>query len=237
MKTRNLPILLFALWGSLSSLLAQTSTVESNVFAVDTRLVFASNVFSVNTRNDYTVTFDLGAYGTRSGGGALVQAVLPGASASAPTVAVPDGWLFAGWSDAFDSVTADLAVDAEVATNTTDDDSDSLSYYDEVIVYGTDPNKADSSGDGFSDGVIVGLGFDPAANYTQFAQLVAELKNLRIGAENAIVTAGEANLQIVLEESDDLSAWSERKTSDGVVQLEAGESTKFFRYTTKADDD
>ena len=53
-------------------------------------------------------------------------------------------------------------------------------------------------------------------------------QDLRIGAEIASVTDGEATLQIVLEESDDLTSWSHRETVDLVVPLQAGETTKFF---------
>jgi sulfatase modifying factor 1 len=234
MKKRNLLILLFAVCGSLSSLMAQTSPVESNVFSLDTRLIFESNVFSVDTRDSYTVTFDLGAYGTRSGGGALVQTVLHGEAATAPTLDLAEGWLFGGWSASFAAVTSDLTVDAVITANTTDADEDGLSYYDEVIVHGSDPNNPDSSGDGYGDGVIVGLGLDPVDDFSGFAQLVREeTQDLRIGAEIASVADGEATLQIVLEESDDLSSWSERETIDVVVPLQAGESTKFFRYAMK----
>jgi hypothetical protein len=44
-----------------------------------------------------TVTFDLGAYGTRTGGGALTQAVCYGESATPPTVEVAPQWRQSGW--------------------------------------------------------------------------------------------------------------------------------------------
>ena len=222
MKIRNLLILLFAICGSLGSLMAQTTyTVTSNVFSVD-------------TRDRYTVTFDLGDYGTRSGGGALVQTILHAQPATAPTLTVTDGWVFDSWSEDFSAVISDLTVDAVITPNTTDADEDGLSYYDEVIVHGSDPNNPDSSGDGYGDGVIVGLGLDPVDDFSGFAQLVREeTQDLRIGAEIATVTDAAATLQIVLEESDDLSSWSHRETVDLVVPLQAGESMKFFRYAMK----
>lgn len=42
-----------------------------------------------------------------------------------------------------------------------DSDKDSISDYDEVNLYGTDPFSADSDGDGFTDGAEVLGGFDP----------------------------------------------------------------------------
>ena len=64
--------------------------------------------------------------------------------------------------------------------------------------------------------------------------VVAQQKDLRIGAEIATVTDAAATLQIVLEESDDLSSWSERETIDVVVPLAEGEQTKFFRYSVQS---
>ncbi len=60
----------------------------------------------------HTVTFDLGAQGTRTGGGELTQAVAHGAAAVAPEFAVANGWTFVGWSTDFAAVTVDLAVSA-----------------------------------------------------------------------------------------------------------------------------
>ncbi|MBQ4200099.1 MAG: InlB B-repeat-containing protein [Kiritimatiellae bacterium] len=80
--------------------------------------------------NMRTVTFDLGEYGVRSGGGDLHQYVLLGESATAPSVRSRAGWVFDGWNGSFtnipDSVTvaakyrsayADLHVDAIDVTN------------------------------------------------------------------------------------------------------------------------
>ncbi|MFZ0728271.1 MAG: MopE-related protein [Desulfobacterales bacterium] len=45
---------------------------------------------------------------------------------------------------------------------TSDSDYDGLTDFEEVNQYGTDPNKADTDGDGFSDGEEVAGGYDPA---------------------------------------------------------------------------
>ena len=45
----------------------------------------------------FTVTFDLGAHGTRTGGGELVQQVAFGGAAVAPQVAASEGWTFSHW--------------------------------------------------------------------------------------------------------------------------------------------
>ncbi len=58
----------------------------------------------------HLVTFDPGDYGRRTGGGYLTQLVAPGGAATAPELAVSDGWVFDGWSVEFDEVAGDLAV-------------------------------------------------------------------------------------------------------------------------------
>lgn len=58
------------------------------------------------------VTFNLGDHGTRSGGGALVQTVVTGQGATAPTVAPNTGYEFTGWDKAFANVTEDMTVTA-----------------------------------------------------------------------------------------------------------------------------
>ena len=169
MNTRNFLMFLSALCGSLSALSAQSSTVESNVFSLDTRLLFESNLFSLDTRT-YTVTFKPGrvcrAQWWRRAGAVCRLTILHAQPATAPTLTVTDGWVFDSWSEDFSAVISDLTVDAVITPNTTDADEDGLSYYDEVIVHGTDPNNADSSGDGFDDGAIVGLGLDPVDDYS-----------------------------------------------------------------------
>jgi sulfatase modifying factor 1 len=106
---------------------------------------------------------------------------------------------------------------------------------------GTDPNNADSSGDGISDGEAVAAGVDPNTSYSGLLALViaeperfaADVLELRVGAEIAAVSNEAALLQIVLEESADLSTWSERDIIDVEVPLQAGETTKFFRYAMR----
>lgn len=60
----------------------------------------------------HSVTFDLAGKGERSGGAPLMQAVLPGQSATAPEVAAKTGWEFVGWDGTFDAVDADTTVTA-----------------------------------------------------------------------------------------------------------------------------
>jgi hypothetical protein len=57
-----------------------------------------------------------------------------------------------------------------------------------------------------------------------------EMQDLRVGSKIAAVANNQATLQVVIEESDDLSNWSEKQTSDVQVTLPEGTDKKFFRY-------
>lgn len=67
---------------------------------------------TVHVINGYSVTFDLGEYGARTGGGELMQAVEVGQGAAAPAVLPNEGWLFQGWDADFNNVSSNTAVQA-----------------------------------------------------------------------------------------------------------------------------
>ncbi len=66
----------------------------------------------------YTVTFNLDGKGTRTGGGALVQSIKGGSSASAPLVQANSGYSFTGWDQSFSNVQASMTVTAQYTTQT-----------------------------------------------------------------------------------------------------------------------
>lgn len=70
------------------------------------------------TQQQYTVTFDLGAHGTRTGGGLLSQTVAHGGSAVAPTVAAAAGWDFTGWDRALTNITGNVTIRAQYSQHT-----------------------------------------------------------------------------------------------------------------------
>jgi hypothetical protein len=76
----------------------------------------------------YTVAFDLGDHGTRTGGGELTQTINHGDAATEPTFTVQGGWTFTGWDTAFANVTADLTATAQYSATGTDPFGDPVVY-------------------------------------------------------------------------------------------------------------
>ena len=77
-----------------------------------TNVMAAHTITASFAINPYTVIFDLGTNGTRSGGGALTQMLTYAAAAVAPTVTPHFGYTFTGWDVSFASVTNNLTVTA-----------------------------------------------------------------------------------------------------------------------------
>jgi hypothetical protein len=59
------------------------------------------------------------------------------------------------------NATTDLNMNTNATSSTTDSDYDGLTDTEETAVYQTDPNKADTDGDGFSDKTEVCTGYNP----------------------------------------------------------------------------
>lgn len=76
----------------------------------------ADRGYVTESEPNYTVTFDL-AGGTRTGGGALVQSVPPGGSATPPTCS-RSGYTFAGWNGSYTNVTSNRTITAKWTANT-----------------------------------------------------------------------------------------------------------------------
>ena len=253
MKTRTLVHLLFILCGSLSSLTAQTSTPLAPVLQLESLYESAAGtpvVVDASPTDGYPQTYSYQWY--------LNESAIPGflgGTASSYEISgdvANDG----SWRVQVSNTTGTTTVEFEYRVfadadgdglsdyretnllltdpNLADSDSDGLNDFAELNTHSTDPNDADSSGDGISDGVLVGLGFDPNTDYSNIAQASSDqIQDLRIGAKIAAVANGAATLQMVLEESDDLSTWTERETIDLVVPLVAGEASESFRYSLK----
>ena len=110
---------------------------------------------------------------------------------------------------------------------------------------GTDPNKADSSGDLFTDGEVVSLGLDPNVDYSGLLAIVRNnpdrfefddsnstvdmrLRGLRLGrADN-----GGFNMNFDLEMSTDLQTWTPH-TSHSIELSVPDQSKAFMRLNVK----
>jgi hypothetical protein len=115
-----------------------------------------------------------------------------------------------------------------------DTDGDGLNDSAELTTHASNPLKADTNDDGFNDGLVVSFGLDPKVDMGAFrAEIINQLKDLRINSEIASVTGSEAKLQLVIEESEDLTSWTKRETIDVTIPVEEDEKTKFLRFKIK----
>jgi len=126
--------------------------------------------------------------GTVSGGGTYQLGTEASVEAS-PAL----GYLFTGWSG--DASGTDNPLNLTMDGNQTvgvvfeqdqhDPDQDGLSNYQELVVHGTDPDNADSDGDGFNDGLEIAENSDPnaAQDYPIRVLTVSD-------ADNGAVTGG-----------------------------------------------
>ncbi len=97
-------------------------------------------------------------------------------------------------------------MDTGTDPNKADTDGDGLSDGDEVYKYHTNPNLVDTDGDGFSDGFEVATGFDPnSAASTPDAQ-----SSIRTAAEYRFNAANGISYRI--EASTDLNLWTTIET-------------------------
>lgn len=124
------------------------------------------------------------------------------------------GYLFTGWTGDLSGSTnpliltmdASKSVRANFKKNLTDGDLDGLTYYDEVILHGTNPTLKDTDGDGFEDLFEVNTGFNPAlATSTPDA-----LSTIRTAVEFRFNAASGVSYRI--ESSTDLDVWNTVET-------------------------
>ena len=121
----------------------------------------------------HTIRFEPGELGSHSGGAALEQLISHGDSPALPLIQPAPGWLFSGWDPATETITAAIVFTAQYDPDHADDDADGLSNYQEIVLYGTDPNNPDTSGDGILDGEAVAAGLNPLTDHRNIIAFVA----------------------------------------------------------------
>jgi len=134
------------------------------------------------------------------------------------------GYLFGNWSGASTATTSSITLTMDARKSLTaifiqdgrDTDGDSLTNYQESIIYGTNPNQKDSNLDGVEDGHAVSMGYNPTQN---FSALVAHpptglytANQMHAMAMGDLVLTKNANgsftLNYDIEQSTDLQTWT-----------------------------
>ena len=116
-----------------------------------------------NQKKTLTLIADTGGSVSGAGDYDINQSVLV-------TATPGDGYLFASWAGDFSSTDASISIvmkanyslTASFREDTGDTDGDSLTNYQEAVVYKTFSNNVDSDGDGINDGEEVNIGSNPA---------------------------------------------------------------------------
>ena len=119
----------------------------------------------------YHIELSAGSGGSISPSGATSN---PVGSTVTVTATADLGYLFDSWTgDATGSdnpliltVDQNKTVAAAFVKDIGDADNDGLINHDELVTYGSNPELADTSGDGLEDGVVAAAGFDPTTDYT-----------------------------------------------------------------------
>jgi hypothetical protein len=144
----------------------------------------------------------------------------------------------------------------------TDSDRDGLADYIEVLSYGSDRFKVDSSGDGVLDSVLFDLGLNPytdvsailsvgeaegitqgmtqgitqgvdqvlAAPASYSLYYLSEIADLRPGSAMIEIIGGDAIINMIVEESDDLINWYNTGETSSVTLPAPSPGVKFFRF-------
>jgi hypothetical protein len=158
------------------------------------------------------------------------------------------GYVFESWTGDVNStanpfpltVESDLNIVGDFIPDTADDDDDGLSNYEEIWIFGTDPNSPDTSGDGILDGEAVLIGVDPLSDYSA---VIGILRNRPDGFglydESEIGSRAFGGIMILpdefpettilfsVEESADLFFWTEHEIFESFLTTPPGK--RFFR--------
>ena len=57
-----------------------------------------------------------------------------------------------------------------------------------------------------------------------------EVKDVRVGPTMIEVSSGKADITMTLEETSDLSEWSNADTSEKTIEVDAPAGTRFYRF-------
>jgi endonuclease I len=108
-----------------------------------------------------------------------------------------------------------------------DEDGDGLTTFDEVFIYRTDPNNADSNNDGLSDGLMVSKGFDPWRDYKPLMDSIVEDTHFRNGGILVEKVGDQYQIKLTIEKSEDLKTWTVYQ--EQTILIDAGSGKNFLR--------
>ncbi|MBL6828286.1 MAG: hypothetical protein ISQ74_00135 [Puniceicoccaceae bacterium] len=126
------------------------------------------------------------------------------------------------------------ATDTGTDPNLADSDSDGMSDYDEVLYLGLDPNTDStaainllpSTGGGVEQSV-----YDAAvAAQTTAETALANAREARTGSTVIDVANDVATITLTVEQTTDVSDWSNATSSDHDIQLTAPPGASFYRF-------
>ena len=202
------------------------------VSGIQDESTFASNVTFLRDGADVTSDFAWDGAGTGSFTGVLAN---PDADGD-------------GLPDSVETGTGIYVDSTNTGTdpNLADTDGDGLS--DSVDLFPNDGTETvDTDGDGVGDNGDVHPGYNDAELTTYLSNnsyilddgsgggtggglSEQDLIDLRIGSQLASIANDQATLQVVIEQSDDLGAWSTLQTESVTVDAPPGTTKQFFRY-------
>ncbi len=178
---------------------------------------------------------------------ALDGAFEPAGSSITLTATPAVGWLFMGWSGAASGTNEAVVImdapKAVMAVFSDDADGDGLTNAEEAAL-GTDPWNPDTDGDGFDDKLEVDNGGNPTvsdawridhirANGAEFGLYPSNaVLDVAIGQILLETVGGHAILNLQLEQSDDLSTWTNAGEAVEWV-LPVNGSKQFFRVRSR----
>ena len=116
---------------------------------------------------------------------------------------------------------------AMVFNDHTDIDGDGLDNFDEVFAHRTDPTKADTNGDGISDGKMVETGVPPNINLRPLFDSIIQETHFRAGGVVVERVGDSYQIKLTIEKSDDLKSWTTHQ--EETILIDAGAGKQFLR--------
>ena len=126
------------------------------------------------------------------------------------------GYQFVSWSGDLSSVNPIETIEMDNAKeitalfqmDDTDNDNDGLSNYEEITVYGTNPNMADTNSDSVTDGAMVALGYSPLLNVSSLINYLMQSLLANPNGNSFIEQIKESGRQEVLQNANNYGLYS-----------------------------